>query len=126
MLIIVGLGNPGLSYRKTRHNAGFQAIDRIAEQNGIRLNKKGFSSVYGEGQIAHTPVLLVKPQTFMNNSGDAVRQIMDYFKIPLHNLVVLYDDMVLREHIMVCGLFFPVSTRRIFSVFELELEKIPA
>lgn len=93
MYLIAGLGNPGLSYRKTRHNAGFQAIDRIAAEYGIRFSKKGFSSVYGEGRIGAERVILMKPQTYMNLSGEAVRQVMDYFKIPPEKLVVLCDDI---------------------------------
>lgn len=93
MYLIAGLGNPGLSYRKTRHNAGFQAVDRIAAENGIRFSKKGFSCVYGEGRIGSERVILMKPHTYMNLSGEAVRQIMDYFKIPPEKLVVLCDDI---------------------------------
>ncbi len=93
MIIIVGLGNPGLTYRRTRHNAGFQAIDRLAERCGVRFNKKGFSAVYGEGVVGGQRALLVKPQTYMNNSGDAVQQILNYYKVPPENLIVLYDDI---------------------------------
>ena len=93
MYIITGLGNPGLVYRKTRHNAGFMAVDRLAERCGVRFNKKGFSSVYGEGRIGAERVLLCKPQTYMNNSGDAVRQILNYYKLSPERLIVLYDDI---------------------------------
>ncbi len=93
MFLIAGLGNPGLSYRKTRHNAGFQAIDKIAAEYGIRFSKKGFSCVYGEGKFGSERVILMKPQTYMNNSGDAVRQVMDYYKIPSEKLLVLCDDI---------------------------------
>jgi peptidyl-tRNA hydrolase len=93
MFIIVGLGNPGLSYRRTRHNAGFQAIDRLAERNGIRFSKKGFNAVYGEGLVSGKRCALVKPQTYMNNSGDAVQQILNYYKLSPENLIVVYDDI---------------------------------
>lgn len=93
MYIITGLGNPGLACRKTRHNAGFMAVDRLAERCGVRFNKKGFSSVYGEGRIGAERVLLCKPQTYMNNSGDAVRQILNYYKLSPERLIVLYDDI---------------------------------
>lgn len=93
MLLIVGLGNPGLIYRKTRHNAGFSGIDRLAERNGVKFNKKGFSAVYGEGQIGGTRAILAKPQTYMNNSGDAVQQLLHFYKLPPENLIVLYDDI---------------------------------
>ena len=95
MFVIVGLGNPGLTYRKTRHNAGFQAIDRLAEKNGVKFNKKGFSAVYGEGQIGGARAILVKPQTYMNNSGDAVQQILNCYRLPPENWNVLYDDIEL-------------------------------
>lgn len=93
MFLIAGLGNPGLSYRKTRHNAGFQAVDQIASEYGIRFSKKGFSCVYGEGRIGSERVILMKPQTYMNNSGEAVRLVMDYYKIPPEKLIVLCDDI---------------------------------
>lgn len=93
MLLIVGLGNPGLLYRKTRHNAGFSGVDRLAERNGVKFNKKGFSAVYGEGQIGGTRAILAKPQTYMNNSGDAVQQLLHFYKLPPENLIVLYDDI---------------------------------
>lgn len=93
MWIIVGLGNPGLAYRKTRHNVGFLAVDRLAERCGVKFNKKGFSAVYGEGQVGGQRAILVKPQTYMNNSGEAVQQILNFYKLPPENLIVLYDDI---------------------------------
>lgn len=72
MFVIVGLGNPGREYAKTRHNVGFMTIDKIAERLNISVNKKGFRSVYGEGRLDGTRVVLAKPETFMNNSGWAV------------------------------------------------------
>ena len=93
MFIITGLGNPGLAYRKTRHNAGFMAIDRLAERNGVKFGKKGFSAICGEGRIGAERVLLVKPQTYMNNSGDAVQQILHFYKCAPEQLIVLYDDI---------------------------------
>ena len=93
MFLLTGLGNPGLAYRKTRHNAGFSAVDRLAERNGVRFNKKGFSAVLGEGRIGAERVLLMKPQTYMNNSGDAVQQALHFYRLPPENLIVLYDDI---------------------------------
>lgn len=93
MLVIVGLGNPGLAYRKTRHNAGFQSVDRLAEKCGVKFNKKGFSAVYGEGLVGGQRAILVKPQTYMNNSGEAVQQILNFYKLLPENLIVLYDDI---------------------------------
>ncbi len=90
--IIVGLGNPGRKYENTRHNLGFITIDRIAEDLGIRVNKLKFKALIGEGRIENRRVVLVKPQTYMNNSGESVREIAKFYKIPMENLVVIYDD----------------------------------
>lgn len=93
MVIIVGLGNPGLSYKKTRHNAGFQALDVLADRLNVRIKTKGFSALYGEGRIDGERVILVKPQTYMNNSGEAVQQILHFYKLAPERLIVLYDDI---------------------------------
>lgn len=90
--IIVGLGNPGQKYEKTRHNMGFMAIDVLAERNGIDVKKLKFKALIGDGRIAGNRVFLVKPQTYMNLSGDSVREIVNFYKIPIENLIVLYDD----------------------------------
>ncbi len=93
MYLIVGLGNPGLSYAKTRHNAGFQALDVLAKQLDVRIKTKGFSALYGEGRIGSERVVLCKPQTYMNNSGEAVQQILHFYKLEPERLIVLYDDI---------------------------------
>ena len=93
MYLIVGLGNPGLSYKKTRHNAGFQALDVLAERFGIRVKTKGFSALYGEGSIENERVILCKPQTYMNLSGDAVQSLLHFYKLEPDRLIVLYDDI---------------------------------
>ncbi len=93
MFVIVGLGNPGNAYKGTRHNIGFEVIDYLAEKNNIKVNKIKFKSVYGEGNIGGEKVLLVKPQTFMNRSGETVRDIYNYFKLPIENLIILVDDI---------------------------------
>lgn len=93
MYVIVGLGNPGLKYAKTRHNMGFMAIDRLAEMIGVKVNKLKFKSKVGDGNIAGHKVVLVKPQTYMNLSGQAVREIMDFYKIEHDHLIVIYDDL---------------------------------
>lgn len=90
--IIVGLGNPGRKYENTRHNLGFITVDRIAEDLGIRVNKLKFKALIGEGRLGGRRVLLVKPQTYMNLSGESVREIAGFYKIPMENLVVIYDD----------------------------------
>ncbi|MBQ7726055.1 MAG: aminoacyl-tRNA hydrolase, partial [Clostridia bacterium] len=93
--MIVGLGNPGLIYEKTRHNAGFMVIDRLAQKHGASFEKHKFEAAYGFGEIAGKRVLFVKPQTYMNNSGRAVTALAAYYKIPAERLVVLFDDISL-------------------------------
>lgn len=93
MFVIVGLGNPGSEYAKTRHNVGFMTIDKIAERLNISVNKKGFRSVYGEGRLGGTRVVLAKPETFMNNSGWAVGDLLKWYKPQHDELVVIYDDI---------------------------------
>jgi PTH1 family peptidyl-tRNA hydrolase len=93
MYIIVGLGNPGKSYEKTRHNLGFMVLDKIADEYDIKVNKIKFKALVGEGFIAGQKVLLVKPQTYMNLSGNSVREILEYYKVEPENLIVIYDDI---------------------------------
>ncbi|MDO5707799.1 MAG: aminoacyl-tRNA hydrolase [Andreesenia angusta] len=93
MYIIVGLGNPGNKYKGTKHNIGFEVIDRLSSEYNISLNKIKFKSIYGEINIDGEKVILMKPQTFMNNSGEAVREIQSYFKIPIENIIVIQDDI---------------------------------
>ena len=95
MYLIVGLGNPGRDYVGTRHNVGFEALDVIASKYDIKLNKEKFRAVYGEGRIGGERVILAKPQTFMNLSGESVREIMSWYKIAPENLIVIYDDISL-------------------------------
>ena len=93
MYLIVGLGNPEKKYDLTRHNVGFDMLDVFASNEKINLNKTKFKSVYGEGNIAGEKVILAKPQTYMNNSGEAVREIASFYKIPPENIIVLVDDI---------------------------------
>jgi PTH1 family peptidyl-tRNA hydrolase len=93
MFVVIGLGNPGKDYTNTRHNAGFDAIDVLAERNNIALNKIKFKAVYGEGKIGNEKVILVKPQTYMNNSGICVREIIQFYKLPVENIIVIVDDI---------------------------------
>lgn len=93
MYVVVGLGNPGKDYTNTRHNIGFNTLDLIAKRNKINLNKIKFQSVYGEGNIGGNKILLMKPQTYMNNSGISVREISQYYKIPIENIIVIVDDI---------------------------------
>lgn len=93
MYCIVGLGNPGLKYENTRHNAGFLTIDYLANKFGIDVKKSKFKSLYGQGVISGQKVMLVKPQTYMNNSGEAVREIKNFYKFDIDKLIVIYDDI---------------------------------
>ncbi len=95
MYIIAGLGNPGNKYEGTRHNIGFEIIDYVARTYNININKLGFKSLYGQGMIEGEKVILLKPQTFMNLSGQAVKEICDFYKIPSENFIVVYDDVSL-------------------------------
>ncbi|GER34138.1 peptidyl-tRNA hydrolase family protein [Striga asiatica] len=91
--LIVGLGNPGKRYAGTRHNVGFELIDYIAEEEGIAMSTVSFKSTFGKGFIGDVPVMLAKPQTFMNASGESVGAIVSYYKIPLNQVLVMFDDM---------------------------------
>ena len=93
--IIVGLGNPGKEYENTRHNAGFIAIDTIAEYIGVKINKIKFKSLCCTTEIDNKKVLLLKPQTFMNLSGQAVTEAMSFYKIKPENVIILLDDISL-------------------------------
>lgn len=93
--IIVGLGNPGKEYETTRHNAGFLAIDRIAEKLGVKINRLKFKSLTADVMIEGHRCLLLKPSTFMNLSGQAVCEAMQFYKIKAENLIVLFDDISL-------------------------------
>ncbi|MBQ9765117.1 MAG: aminoacyl-tRNA hydrolase [Lachnospiraceae bacterium] len=96
MFIIAGLGNPTDKYTNTRHNVGFRVIDELAERNNIPLNNKKFKAVCGSGVIGGNKVLLLKPQTYMNLSGESIREAMDFYKIdPETELLVIYDDISL-------------------------------
>ncbi len=92
MKLIVGLGNPGRQYQKTRHNAGFIIVDQIAKDRNIKIDKKKFNGLYGEFKYKDETIMLLKPQMFMNNSGQVVKKYIDYFKIELDDLLIIYDD----------------------------------
>lgn len=93
MKCFIGLGNPGKKYESTRHNIGFMAIDAFAFKWNISMTGQKFKSVIGEGNVNGQKVLLVKPQTFMNLSGEAVRAVMDFYKLGLDEIIILYDDL---------------------------------
>ena len=93
--IIVGLGNPGKQYELTRHNAGFLFADLLADKNGVKINKIQFKAVTASLTLGGVKCLLMKPQTFMNNSGEAVRQAASFYKIPPERILVVFDDISL-------------------------------
>lgn len=96
MFVIVGLGNPGKKYENTRHNAGFMAIDAIAEKYGISICEKKHKALCGTGFIEGIKVLLVKPQTYMNLSGESISEVMNFYKLtPEEDMLVIYDDISL-------------------------------
>lgn len=92
MYLIVGLGNPGREYANTRHNAGYMALDILADKYNIEIKRHNFRSVFGEGRIGTEKVVLAKPETFMNNSGFAVRDLLNWYKADHDHLIVVYDD----------------------------------
>ena len=91
--VIVGLGNPGSEYEKTRHNMGFRALDVLASDERIEIRRAKFHALIGQGKIAEHKVILVKPQTYMNRSGIAVREAAMYYNVPSCNVIVIYDDI---------------------------------
>jgi len=91
--MIVGLGNPGPRYAQNRHNVGFQIVDELAAQHGLSFDKRQFKALIASGRIDGQRVLLVKPQTYMNLSGEAVQPLVSYYKIELEDLMVVFDDM---------------------------------
>ena len=96
MYLIVGLGNPGKKYEHTRHNMGFEVIDLLGDLAQIDVDKDVFSGLLGRGKIFDKDVMLFKPTTYMNLSGNAVRQVVDYFKIEISDIIVVCDDMALK------------------------------
>lgn len=93
--IVAGLGNPGRQYENTRHNAGFMALDKLADKYNCNVSKMKYKALIGDCTIAGKRTLLMKPQTFMNLSGEAVVQAMSFYKIPPENVIVLFDDISL-------------------------------
>ena len=93
MKLIIGLGNPEQDYSGTRHNMGFDVINELSKKYDIEVNKNKFKSLFGDGIIEGQKVILLKPQTFMNLSGEAVEEIVSFYKIPLEDILVIYDDL---------------------------------
>ncbi|MCI8588831.1 MAG: aminoacyl-tRNA hydrolase, partial [Bacilli bacterium] len=93
MKLIVGLGNPGKEYENTRHNIGFQTIDLYAQKLGITISKSKFNGLYAETLICGEKVILLKPQSYINLSGEVIHKFVDFYKIDLKNLLIISDDL---------------------------------
>lgn len=93
--LIVGLGNPGQQYERTRHNAGFMVMDALAQRLGADIKKLKYKALYADTVISGKRCIVMKPQTFMNNSGQSVQEAMAYFNIPTENVIIVYDDISL-------------------------------
>jgi len=93
LFIVVGLGNPGREYQDTRHNVGFKTVDEIGERLKISISKSKHKAIIGEGTLGTKRIVLVKPQTYMNLSGESVREVTDWYKASLDNVIVVYDDI---------------------------------
>lgn len=93
MYLIVGLGNPEEEYARTRHNMGFDVINKLSENLNIKVNKNKFNSLYGIGMVGSEKVILLKPQTYMNLSGEAVRDFKNFYKVSPENIIIVYDDL---------------------------------
>ncbi|WP_459479844.1 aminoacyl-tRNA hydrolase [Clostridium saccharoperbutylacetonicum] len=95
MFLIVGLGNPGKEYEETRHNIGFKVVDNIAKEYNIQINRQKFKGIYGEGFINGEKVILLKPTTYMNLSGESVREVVNFYNIENDEILIIYDDISL-------------------------------
>ena len=93
MKLIVGLGNPEKDYAKTRHNMGFNVINKLADKYNIDVTKEKFKGLYGIGNIENEKVILLKPQTFMNLSGESIIECINFYKIPFNDIIIIYDDI---------------------------------
>lgn len=93
MYLIVGLGNPEEEYSNTRHNMGFDVINKISEEYQIQVTKNKFKGLYGKGTIENQEVILLKPQTYMNLSGESIQEISQFYKIKPENMIIIYDDI---------------------------------
>ena len=93
MHIVIGLGNPGREYARTRHNVGFDVIDVLSEKLNINVSKSAMHGLIGEGMVNGEKLMLVKPQTYMNLSGQCVSEIVSFYKVPMENVMVVFDDI---------------------------------
>ncbi len=97
MYLIVGLGNPEKEYANTRHNVGFDTVNELAKRHEIEINRNKFNSLYGQGIINNEKVIILKPQTYMNLSGIAVRNFKDFYKIDMDKIIIVHDDIDIEE-----------------------------
>lgn len=127
MYVIAGLGNPGKKYENTRHNMGFITIDQLAEKHNIKADKLKFKALVGEGRIAGQKVLLVKPQTYMNLSGESIREVMNFYKLEPENLVVIYDDIDIEAGTLRIRKFGSAGTHNGMKsvVYQLQSDRFP-
>ena len=93
MYLIVGLGNPGKEYENTRHNMGFDVVNKLADSLGLVFDKKDFKGEYVKTRYFDNEMIILKPMTYMNLSGDSIIQVLNFYKIPVENMIVIYDDM---------------------------------
>lgn len=93
MKLIVGLGNPGKEYENTRHNIGFQTIDKFAQKLGVSITKSKYNGFYAETLIDGEKVILLKPQSYINLSGEVIRKFVDFYKIPVSDILIIHDDL---------------------------------
>lgn len=100
MYLIVGLGNPEGEYSNTRHNMGFDTINHLSQKLNINVTKEKFKGLYGDGMINNEKVILLKPQTYMNLSGEAVREFVNFYKQELEKIIVIYDDMDIEKGVI--------------------------
>ncbi len=96
MKLIIGLGNPGIKYRWTRHNLGFLIIEKIAKRNRISFSKRGCKAIFGEGVIGRSKVITIRPLTYVNLSGTSVRSLIERYRVDVQDIIVIYDDVNLR------------------------------
>lgn len=127
MYVIAGLGNPGKKYENTRHNMGFITIDQLAEKHNIKTDKLKFKALVGEGRIAGQKVLLVKPQTYMNLSGESIREVMNFYKLEPENLIVIYDDIDIEAGALRIRKFGSAGTHNGMKsvVYQLQSDRFP-
>lgn len=93
MIVVAGLGNPDRKYAKNVHNLGFMVVDKVASKLGVSIDKKGHKALYASLNFKGEKVILIKPQTYMNLSGESIKSVVDFYKVPTQNLLVIYDDI---------------------------------